>query len=510
MSSGNLQELGIYSLNVLGQIKENPIRMDNESILIEDPFVITNELRNRCDLFEIRHHEDRTKISQLEEENQHLRQEVDRLGEDKKRITNQLREALGIKFKKDKTPSDPPQTPVKSQPSKKRGAPLGHYGDTRSIPKIVDREEIIEAPKRCQCGSRNIAALDGYDVKFIEDLPRINRVVTRCTYFRGRCLDCNRLVRHPKAVTGPPVEIGPHLKAQLALIRQMGVSLRKLSQFSTETLGIPLSPSGVMGVLNKLTDKLNNSYSTLELAVKDQRIIHGDETGWKVDGSRGYVWCFCNKQLAYFHYDPSRGAKVVKTILGDDFEGILVCDFYAAYNCINKTQRCLIHLLRDIRNERKIFVASVLLEKFEKAVKDFIIRGVEIQSMAPGDDKDKRLSAWRKTVDRISKMPVIKGKTTTLVKRIVKYRDDIVRFAENPQVEYHNNRAERQIRPLVILRKTSFGSRTTSGAKRICTLFSIIETCRLNNEKPIDFLFEVAKSGKHRINRITQALLDSS
>ena len=151
--------------------------MDNESILIEDPFVITNELRNRCDLFEIRHHEDRTKISQLEEENQHLRQEVDRLGEDKKRITNQLREALGIKFKKDKTPSDPPQTPVKSQPSKKRGAPLGHYGDTRSIPKIVDREEIIEAPKRCQCGSRNIAALDGYDVKFIEDLPRINRVV---------------------------------------------------------------------------------------------------------------------------------------------------------------------------------------------------------------------------------------------------------------------------------------------------------------------------------------------
>lgn len=484
--------------------------MVDGSLLSKDPLPITRKLQNRCDLLELRHREDHTLLRQLAEENQQLRQEIERLREDKKRITNQLRQAFGIKSKKYNIASSPPIVPVKSDPTKKRGAPLGHRGNTRQIPKKVDRQEVIEAPKLCRCGSRNITALNSYDVKFVEDLSRINRMTTRRTYFRGRCLTCNRLLRHPQAVTGPPVEIGPHLKAQLALIRQMGVPLRKLSQFCTETLGIPLSPSGVMGVINKLSDKLNNSYTALELAVKDQTVLHGDETGWKVNGSRGYVWCFCNQQLAYYHYDSSRAATVVKTILGDDFKGILVCDFYAAYNCIQKTQRCLVHLLRDIRNERKIFVASVLLERFEKAVKEFIATGVEIQSMTSGDHKDKRLSVWKKTLNRIVKMPVIKGKTTTLVKRIVKYRDDIVRFAENPQVEYHNNRAERQIRSLVTLRKTSFGSRTTNGARRICTLFSIIETCRLKNEKPIQFLFEVAKSEKNQIKKMTQDLLDSS
>ena len=71
-------------------------------------------------------------------------------------------------------------------------------------------------------------------------------------------------------------------------------------------------------------------------------------------GKSGYIWCFCNKRIAFFHPDHSRGAAVIEEILGKDFKGIVVCDFYAAYNCLEKTQRCLVHLLRDIKKERDV------------------------------------------------------------------------------------------------------------------------------------------------------------
>jgi hypothetical protein len=85
-------------------------------------------------------------------------------------------------------------------------------------------------------------------------------------------------------------------------------------------------------------------------------------------------------------------------------------------------------------------------------------------------------------------MPVTKGTATTLQKRIVKYRDDLIRFVTHPDVEFHNNRAERQLRLLVIGRKVSFGSQTLSGALRHCVIHSIVETCKLQNKDPFEFI----------------------
>ena len=82
-------------------------------------------------------------------------------------------------------------------------------------------------------------------------------------------------------------------------------------------------------------------------------------------GKSGYIWCFCNKHIAFFHHDHSRAAAVIEKILGTDFKGIVICDFYAAYNTLGKTQRCLVHLLRDIKKERDVLQSSTLLKQFE-------------------------------------------------------------------------------------------------------------------------------------------------
>jgi len=271
-------------------------------------------------------------------------------------------------------------------------------------------------------------------------------------------------------------------------MNHMGVTFRKLSHLSTRILGIDLSASGALGIVNRVVATLDGPYNEILASLPTRQWLNGDETGWKVMGKSGYIWCFCNSDIAFFHHDYSRGAKVIEQILGKNFAGVVVCDFYAAYNCIDVTQRCLVHLLRDIKKEREILSGSKLLKRFEQAVKDFIEDGLKVQAMSEGKDKELSLAALEKQLDRLTRIQVTKGKATTLVKRIKKYRDDLIRFVTHPGVEFHNNRAERQLRPMVVNRKVSFGSNTTHGARRYCVLHTIVETCKLQGTDPLDYI----------------------
>ncbi|OVE77155.1 hypothetical protein BVX99_03435, partial [bacterium F16] len=111
-----------------------------------------------------------------------------------------------------------------------------------------------------------------------------------------------------------------------------------------------------------------------------------------------------------------------------------------------------------------------------------------------GRDKEKQIRTLKRTLKSIARMQVTKGKAETLQKRITKYHDDICRFIETPDLEWHNNRAERQIRPLVIERKNSFGSDTPQGAERVSILHSVIETCKLQKNDPLQFIGHAVSS----------------
>lgn len=374
---------------------------------------------------------------------------------------------------------------------KKRGAPKGHRGNTRAIPTKIDilREESL--PSKCDCGCNKLLSTDQTDSKYIEDILPVCVQTTKIEYPRGRCSKCGSLVRHKEAEYGPPVSIGPNLSAHLVMLRQMGVTYRKLSHFSTETLGIPLSPSGVLGVVSRSAESLRPTNEEIFSAVRKQAVLNADETGWPIANKSGYIWGFFNNNLAYFHADKSRGAKVPKAILGEDFRGTVLCDFYASYNFLKKKQRCWIHLLRDIENERKVLPGSASLKKFETRVWNLVNRGIEISKLDLSQQKEKGITWFSKELKKISRMKLPDGKATTLAKRIAKHDEDLARYLEESGVEYHNNRAERQLRPLVVARKNSYGSNTQTGAERNCILYSVIETCRLNKIRPVDWLKQV-------------------
>jgi transposase len=458
-------------------------------------------LERRCDLLETLLQAAEVRSGERQEENHDLRATLERLSYKLKCAHYELKKALGVKASTDEEKAENHDAPVDKNQGKaarrrrKRGAPKGRRGRSRPIPAKIDFTELIPPPETCGCGSHNIDPIDAFDSKYIEDIPPVSKIVTHRKYQRGRCTHCGKDVRHAEALHGPPVIIGPNLAVHLTLMNQMGTTFRKLSVFSTRVLGAELSPSGVLGLINRVGLSLDGSYDNLREALRQQPVLNGDETGWKVMGRSGYIWCFCNKRIAFFHPDHSRGAAVIEEILGKDFKGIVMCDFYAAYNCLEKTQRCLVHLLRDIKKERDVLSKSKLLERFDSKVKEFIEKGLQVQAMADGPHKERAVRQVEKRLTRLTTMPVTKGKAITLQKRINKYREDLIRFVTHPDVEFHNNRAERQIRPMVISRKISFGSNTPSGALRHCTINSIVETCKLQDQDPIDFMRRAYTSG---------------
>jgi transposase len=460
-------------------------------------------LLRTCELLEERLGSAEQTAGELAEQNRVLRGSNEQLRYRVERTNLELRHALGIKTAtgdqaEESDPpsgSDPASGPHRRLGPGRRGAPKGHRGRTRPVPAKVDREERIGPPERCSCGCSRIIALPQFDTRYIEDIPPVSREVVRRLYLRGRCSSCGKVVRHPDVLHGPPVMTGPNLAAHLTIMNHMGLTFRKLSAFSTATLGIDLSPSGALGIVSRVAAGLEGPYGEILASLPRRPWLNGDETGWKVMGRSGYIWCFCDRHIAFFHHDCRRSAKVIEEILGDSFGGVVICDFYAAYNCIGTTQRCLVHLLRDIRKEREILAGSKLLERFEKAVKRFIEKGLEVQRMPDGEARNRALAKIEKQLDRLTRMKVTKGKATTLVKRIGKYRDDLIRFATHPGVEFHNNRAERQLRPIVVNRKVSFGSSTQHGARRYCVIHTIVESCKLQGIDPIGFIRKAYLSG---------------
>jgi transposase len=203
-----------------------------------------------------------------------------------------------------------------------------------------------------------------------------------------------------------------------------------------------------------MADRLEPIHDGLAHALSVQRTLHGDETGWKMDGQRWQMWCFCNTSLAFFHADKSRGSKVVLGLLGKDFDGLLHCDFYAAYNNFPNLQRCLIHFARDVHDERLVTPKDVFLAALHDNTQLIMDSAKALRSNTLPAAAAKALQrGMHQALKTMTALDPPESRALTLVRRLRKHRDSLLKFLSVPGAEFHNNRAERQLRPVVIFRK---------------------------------------------------------
>ena len=219
--------------------------------------------------------------------------------------------------------------------------------------------------------------------------------------------------------------------------------------------------------------------------------IHADETSLNIGGVNWYTWVFTNGKHVILKLRETREADFLHDFL-KDYKGILISDFYSGYDSLGcKQQKCWAHLIRDLNQDLRDSPFDVELEMLVLEIRNLLIPVME--AIKKYGLRKRNLNKFKKKVDDFYKIYITdkfykSELVITYQKRLLKYKDSLFTFLEYDDVPWHNNTAERAIRPLALQRERSspLGETVTND---YLTLLSIQQTCRFQNKSFFKFLF---------------------
>lgn len=432
-----------------------------------------------------------TRIRELERENALLQAKYQALHHKQfKAATPTKRSAAPV------VPADEDLSHCADVPQKRRrGAPAGHPGWFRPRPRAFDRCVETPPPTCCpHCLEEGLPS-DGDVVEhWQEDIVLTPRTVTtlyrQATAFCPRCKKRVVAAAHEQSAAG---RIGPTAKSTAMYLHHgIGLSYRKTQRVMEELFGMKYAVASALNFDEQTTQKGTALYEDLREKIRATDYIHADETHWRQNGKNGYVWFAGNPDLAFFHIADSRSGQVAAHILGDNYGGVLVADGYQGYNAVNPKDRqsCLAHLIRkcdDIVTEIK----NLSNGSDHHDALDFCTHMRELLSHACVLARQENMPVrtqqqnyqletllWAQLEQRCQ-APLAHPTAETFRKRLIgKEKDNWFTFLRHPGVPPTNNHAEQSIRHMVIMRKTSFGTRSKRGSERHGILQSLAQTAK--------------------------------
>ena len=372
------------------------------------------------------------------------------------------------------------------------GQKLGHIGITRHIPTQID-EVIDETLQECpDCHHKLTNPVEVIE-QVQEDIIPARVHIIKYRRHRYYCACCQRIVSalyHPKHV--PQGHLGANVLIQAAILKYYHcLPYEKIVELFHDMAGLKVSAGGLSQALARVGRWLGVERQVLLQAIRGSPQVHADETGWRLDGQRSWVWAFVNERLAYYAVDLSRGRKVLRNVLTDEFKGILISDFYGVYfNLPYRKQKCLVHLLREFSECAKRD-NSVEYQRSYKKIKRLINDALRLQEQHGHMDKTaylRRVATIKQRLFDFMTYPYRNKNLQRLSKRFSKFWLDMFTFLQDPKIAWNNNLAERMIRPNVIYRNRSFGNRSQRGAQAHATLMSLVQTLRLQKRDVAEFL----------------------
>jgi len=280
-----------------------------------------------------------------------------------------------------------------------------------------------------------------------------------------------------------------------------------LSYFIYSIIALYASQAAVLHIMNKLLgfdlQRTNMGYMKVRAAnyyreTRDQilnriisgDLIHVDETKANIKGKRAYVWVLTNMREVVYILSETREGEMIQKLLAN-YKGVLVSDYYAAYDSIEcPQQKCLIHLMRDLNDE-------VFKNPFDEELKEIVAKfAALLQPIIETVDRRglkkyflrKHLidvERFYKYLDGLSLKSEIAGKYK---QRFIKNRDKLFTFLLYDGVPWNNNNAEHAIKSFALLRNVISGPSTKKGTEEYLTLLSVCRTCEYQDVDFLDFL----------------------
>src|SRR3990167_4815604 len=279
----------------------------------------------------------------------------------------------------------------------------------------------------------------------------------------------------------------------MLLIMNMKIGMRmpsnKIVEF-LELLGLEISDGEIYKILEQLKEAYGNYYDDLVIRMKEAASKHIDETSWRTNGLNHWLWIFINKEIALYVIQRERSSDVPIDVLGNQKDKFITTDRYSAYNVlVEKTgclqQVCWTHLLRNSKDLTEHYSEAKYIHKRMK----YIYRKAK-----EGKTSKEKLLSW---IDKIASRSYQSTKVFKFVKSICRnHREDLFRFIDNLEVNPSNNLAEQGLRPAVVIRKVSGGSRSEDGAEVTAQLLSVLQTMKIQTSNPYQGLLNLLQMPK--------------
>lgn len=377
---------------------------------------------------------------------------------------------------------------------KKPGAKAGHPGHRRPTPTRIDQRKEHRL-KVCPCCGGELQRCQRTRTRLIEDLPEnLQSQVTEHTIHRDYCPKCKKHVEPVVPDALPGATFGHRLISFTSWSHYgLGVTIEQLIDILQYHLQLKLSAGGLVDAWQRLAKILTPWYEQIAEAAKQSAYLHADETGWRVRGQTCWLWCFTNHHSCYYLIDRQRGSPVLQEFFGEAFDGILLHDFWAAYESIDVLDRqyCLVHLLRELEKVDQ-HNKSTAWQAFAKLLRRLLRDGIRLRKrpdFSPERYRSRILRLGQRLDALIAGEPE-DADARRLLKRLRRTGDHLFTFLDYPEIPFENNFAERQIRPAVILRKHSQSNRSDRGARPQAVLMSIYRTLRLRGHDPLQTIAE--------------------
>lgn len=288
---------------------------------------------------------------------------------------------------------------------------------------------------------------------------------------------------------------GPELTALIAFMKGVcHASFSTIRTFLRDVVGVTISRGELSKILGKVSGALDGPYQELLLLLPNEDILNVDETGHKCNSERWWTWCFRAELYTLYHIDPHRSADVLMNILGEEFEGILGCDYFSAYRrymreCSVHLQFCLAHLIRDVKFLTTLPDARDRRygEDLRAALKELFLVFHQRESLS-AREFTRLLEAARDKVLRVGLCGPATQHGQNMEKRFRDHGAAYFTFVTTPGVEPTNNTAEQAIRFVVIDRHITQGTRS-EGGRRFCErMWTVIATCTQQGKSVYGYL----------------------
>jgi transposase len=469
--------------------------MESASVLVYSVNTMDTDLATENERLRVENAALRQRVAELEEVVAQLKAELERL-------KGQLEEAerAGKRQAAPFSKGSPKANP------KRPGRKAGHAPAHRPRPERVDRTLEAELPAACpDCGGE----LTNHRVEeqFVIDIPPVEPIVTQFNVHIANCAECGRRVqgRHPEQISdalgAAAVQLGPRVLGLAAELKHgMGVPYRKVERVFSVGYGLEVSSGGLARGGQRLARQAEPTYEQLIQVLRESAVANADETSWKIGGGKAWLWVFTNQEVTVYTIDPTRAHEVAERVLGEEFDGVLGCDCFPAYDPLPyRQQKCLGHLLK--RCSKIALMESEEAVVFSQKVALLLRRAIQLKGRKSGMSPHGYRVARGKleaAIDRLLAQELIDPEIVKLVKLLTKQRRHLLTFLYVDEVDATNNIAERRIRPAVIVRKISAGNRSNQGADTHAILTSIIQTCRQQKRDFLDIAAELLRSRRPR------------